>query len=145
MPLLLATLVTAAASALLVSSGNDSEAATSIPAWSGVSLLFVAGAIAAWGIWHRSSTEMAVTNKRVSIKIGMVSRNTTEMMLTKIESIGVHQSVIGRMLNFGTIIIRGTGGTPEPFPKIGHPLEFRRQVQQQLDTLQMAAAGDVTV
>lgn len=88
---------------------------------------------------------MAVTNKRVSIKIGMVSRNTTEMMLTKIESIGVHQSVIGRMLNFGTIIIRGTGGTPEPFPKIGHPLEFRRQVQQQLDTLQMAAAGDVTV
>lgn len=109
-------------------------------------LLVVLGAIAvAWGIWHRSSTEMAVTNKRVLIKVGMVSRNTTEMMLSKIESVNVNQSVLGRMLKFGTITVRGTGGTPEPFAKIAHPLEFRRQVQQELDKLQNRSATAASV
>lgn len=105
-------------------------------------LLFIVLALIAigWGLWHRSSTEMAVTNKRVLIKVGMVSRNTTEMMLSKIESVNVNQNALGRMLNFGTITVRGTGGTPEPFAKIGHPLEFRRQVQQELDKLQSRSA-----
>jgi uncharacterized membrane protein YdbT with pleckstrin-like domain len=79
---------------------------------------------------------MAVTNKRVTVKIGLMSRNTQEMMLQRIESIMVHQTVMGRMLNYGTITLRGVGGTPDPFASIAHPLEFRRQVQQQLDALQ---------
>ena len=85
---------------------------------------------------RRNSVEMAVTNKRVTVKIGLMSRNTQEMMLQRIESIMVHQTVMGRMLNYGTITLRGVGGTPDPFPTIAHPLEFRRQVQQQLDALQ---------
>jgi uncharacterized membrane protein YdbT with pleckstrin-like domain len=85
---------------------------------------------------RRSSVEMAVTNKRVTVKIGLMSRNTQEMMLQRIESIMVHQTVMGRMLNYGTITLRGVGGTPDPFASIAHPLEFRRQVQQQLDALQ---------
>ena len=85
---------------------------------------------------RRNSVEMAVTNKRVTVKVGLMSRSTEEMMLTRIESIMVHQGLAGRMLNYGTITLRGVGGTPDPFPNIGHPLEFRRQVQQQLDALQ---------
>jgi len=57
------------------------------------------------------------------------------MMLSKIESVRVEQGVLGRMLDFGTIVLHGTGGTPDPFPRIAHPLEFRRQVQQQIDKL----------
>ncbi len=85
---------------------------------------------------RRNSVEMAVTNKRVTVKVGLMSRATEEMMLSRIESIMVHQGLMGRMLNYGTITLRGVGGTPDPFPNIGHPLEFRRQVQQQLDGLQ---------
>lgn len=85
---------------------------------------------------RRNSVEMAVTNKRVTVKVGMMSRSTEEMMLTRIESIMVDQSLLGRMLNYGTITLRGVGGTPDPFPKIAHPLEFRRRVQHQLDLLQ---------
>lgn len=85
---------------------------------------------------RRNSVEMAVTNKRVTVKVGLMSRNTQEMMLTRIESIMVHQTLMGRMMNYGTITLRGVGGTPDPFPSIAHPLEFRRQVQQQLDALQ---------
>ncbi len=85
---------------------------------------------------RRNSVEMAVTNKRVTVKVGLMSRATEEMMLTRIESIMVHQTLTGRMLNYGTITLRGVGGTPDPFANIAHPLEFRSQVQHQLDLQQ---------
>jgi uncharacterized membrane protein YdbT with pleckstrin-like domain len=101
----------------------------------GVVLFVVAAVIVAVAFWRRSKTEMAVTNRRVLVKVGLVSHASIEIMLAKIESIRVEQSVTGRILGFGTIVVRGTGGTPEPFLKIAHPLEFRRQVQEQIDKL----------
>ncbi len=85
---------------------------------------------------RRNSVEMAVTNKRVTVKVGLMSRATEEMMLSRIESIMVHQGLWARILGYGTITLRGVGGTPDPFPNIAHPLEFRRQVQHQLDLQQ---------
>jgi membrane protein YdbS with pleckstrin-like domain len=79
-----------------------------------------------------SSSEFAVTNKRVIIKVGFVQRRTVETMLGKVENISVDQGVLGRMLDFGTITITGTGGTQEVFNNIASPLEFRRQVQGQI-------------
>jgi Bacterial PH domain len=57
-----------------------------------------------------------------------------ELLLSKIESIGVDEGLMGRMLGYGTVTVRGTGGTPEPFARILHPMEFRRQVQQQVES-----------
>ena len=79
-----------------------------------------------------SSSEFAVTNKRVIIKVGFVQRRTVETMLGKVENISVNQGVLGRLLDFGTITITGTGGTQEVFNNIASPLEFRRQVQGQI-------------
>lgn len=107
----------------------------------GIVVLAIAVFIFLMAGWQRSSVEMAVTNKRVLAKRGLVRRTTIEMMLGKIESIAVDQGVMGRLFEYGTIIVRGTGGTPEPFPKIAHPLEFRRQVQEQLDKIQNHAAA----
>ena len=78
---------------------------------------------------HYVTSEFAVTNKRVVIKIGFINRKTLEMVLTKAETIRVDQSIAGRLLNYGTIVVTGTGGTNEPFTSIANPLEFRRQVQ----------------
>jgi acyl-coenzyme A synthetase/AMP-(fatty) acid ligase len=101
----------------------------------GVALL-VCGAVAIlMGMVRRNATEMAVTNRRVVIKTGLVSRKTIEMLLNKVESIEVSETAIGRMLGYGTIVVIGTGGTPEPFYKVAHPLEFRSQVQQQIEKL----------
>jgi Bacterial PH domain len=86
----------------------------------------------AWGSAKRNATEMAVTNRRVLIKTGMGSRRTLDMMLSRVESIGVEETMWGRILGYGSVIVRGTGGTPEPFVKISHPQEFRRQVQHQI-------------
>ena len=78
---------------------------------------------------HYLSSEFAITNKRVVIKVGFINRKTLEMVLTKVETIRVDQSILGRVFNYGTIVVTGTGGTNEPFTSIANPLEFRRQVQ----------------
>ncbi len=88
------------------------------------------------GIVMRNATEMTVTNKRVFVKVGFAARRTIELLLSRVESIGVEESVMGRMLGYGTVIIHGTGGTPEVFNRMAHPLEFRTQVQQQIEKSQ---------
>ncbi len=99
----------------------------------GFFLLIIAGAFVGFAFLTRKSVEMGVTNKRVITKSGILSRRTLELLLTKVESIGVEEGILGRMLGYGTVIVRGTGGTPEPFGNIARPLEFRRQVQQQIE------------
>jgi uncharacterized membrane protein YdbT with pleckstrin-like domain len=79
-----------------------------------------------------SSSEFAITNKRVLIKVGLVRRHSLELLLQKIEGIGVDQGIIGRILGYGTITVSGVGGTKEAFQRISNPLEFRRQVQASL-------------
>ena len=100
-------------------------------------VLLVCGVVAILvGMVRRNATEMAVTNRRVVIKTGLASRKTIEMLLNKVESIEVSETTAGRMLGYGTIVVIGTGGTPQPFHKVAHPLEFRSQVQQQIEKLQ---------
>jgi uncharacterized membrane protein YdbT with pleckstrin-like domain len=86
----------------------------------------------------RNATEMAVTNKRVLVKTGMASRRTLDLMLSRVESIGVEETFLGRMIGFGSVIVRGTGGTPESFIMIAHPQEFRRTVQEQIGAQRQA-------
>ena len=92
----------------------------------------VAGALFFIGILRRNATEMAVTSKRVIVKTGIAERRTVEILLSRIESVAVDEPALGRLLGYGTVIVRGTGGTPEMFEKIYHPLEFREQVQRQI-------------
>jgi uncharacterized membrane protein YdbT with pleckstrin-like domain len=79
-----------------------------------------------------SSSEFAITNKRVLIKVGLIRRHSLELLLQKVEGIGVDQGVFGRILGYGTITVSGVGGTKETFQMISNPLEFRRQVQANL-------------
>ncbi len=87
------------------------------------------------GAVRRSATEMAVTSRRVVVKLGLVNRKTIEMLLNKIETIEVSEPMFGRMLGYGSITMIGTGGTSEPFHRIARPLQFRSEVQQQLEKL----------
>ncbi len=79
-----------------------------------------------------ASSEFAVTDHRVLIKVGVIRRHSVELLLDKVEGIGVDQSLWGRMLNYGTISVTGTGGTRESFHDIAGPMEFRRQVQERV-------------
>lgn len=77
--------------------------------------------------WIRyKTTELAVTNKRVIAKSGFISRHTVEININKVDGIQVMQSIPGRLFNFGSLIISGTGAQQAPIPGISNPLDFRR-------------------
>jgi uncharacterized membrane protein YdbT with pleckstrin-like domain len=92
------------------------------------------------GFIVRASTELAVTNKRIIFKQGLISRSTMELNHAKIESIREDQTVMGRMFDCGTLVIEGTGGGKEYLQNIDAPLEFKKQAQSAAD---QAVAGNV--
>ena len=98
-------------------------------------LQFLALAVAVVGVvfllaaaLRRAGTELAVTDQRVVYKQGLISRHTIEMNRAKVESVDVDQSLLGRMLGYGTVRLRGTGGSLEPMAMIGHPLTLRSHI-----------------
>ncbi len=72
------------------------------------------------------STELAVTTRRVIVKHGFIRRSTIEMNISKVESIQVEQSLMGRMLDYGTLVIAGTGPSHAPLAGIAEPMAFRK-------------------
>jgi uncharacterized membrane protein YdbT with pleckstrin-like domain len=99
----------------------------------GVILLAIAAGIFANGLLHRYGFEFAVTNKRVIYRKGIVSVASDELFLDKIESVLVKQGLLGRWLGYGSVSLRGTGGSWEPFPDIADPLLLRRRIQEQIE------------
>jgi uncharacterized membrane protein YdbT with pleckstrin-like domain/DNA-directed RNA polymerase subunit RPC12/RpoP len=98
--------------------------------------IVVAGTAALGACINMKTAEFAVTNKRVLMKCGFIRRRSVEIMLTKIESITVNQGILGRILDFGTIIVGGTGGTKDPFHNIADPLKFRQKIQMEIEKFQ---------
>lgn len=90
-----------------------------------------------------ASIEIAVTDKRVLAKTGIVKRETSELYLTRIEGVEIDQGVLGRMLGFGSLRIRGTGDQVASVPNIDAPLEFRNAVFKAGDKLQRPGAEKV--
>src|SRR5262245_48015594 len=111
------------------------------PFWWAVLFLGVVAIVTFGWSWLRSaSSEFAVTDKRVIIKVGWIRRRTLETMLGKVEGVGVDQSLTGRLLGFGTMMVTGTGGTKEEFDRIADPLEFRRRIQAAISAADEARA-----
>jgi uncharacterized membrane protein YdbT with pleckstrin-like domain len=98
----------------------------------GLLILVGGGVLIGAGFIRKLSTDVVLSNKRVLIKSGLINRKSIEVVLQKVESIGVDESALGRLLGYGGVILRGTGGTFEKFGTIANPNEFRRQVQQQI-------------
>jgi uncharacterized membrane protein YdbT with pleckstrin-like domain len=121
----------------VLASGEQVVARGRISAWSlfwwwffGLLLLIVGIGLVLWIIaWIKlRSTELAVTNKRVILKFGFISRDTIEINLSRIESVQVSQTVMGRLLDYGTIVFSGAGTPQATIPSIASPLEFRKAV-----------------
>jgi uncharacterized membrane protein YdbT with pleckstrin-like domain len=74
---------------------------------------------------RRATTEIAVTDKRVIHKTGLIRRYTTEINNDKVESVDVNQTIFGRILNYGSVRVNGTGSSSEPIHNIDDPLHFR--------------------
>ena len=87
------------------------------------------GALHLFSAWLKQwTTEIAVTDRRVIYKTGLISRRTVEMNMDKVESVDVTQDIFGRILNYGTVLIRGTGASLEPLSTIATPLALRNAI-----------------
>ena len=98
--------------------------------WQAGVLLAVSGVLwlaVRWIEWETS--EFAVTSVRLIFKVGLVARYTTELLLSKVESISVTQGPLGRVLNYGDLTVTGTGAVREVFPRVHDPVGFRNAVQ----------------
>ena len=109
------------------------------------------GLISLWSLWHLfalgllllpvfglglifwvlayvryKTTELAITTKRVIVKHGFIRRRTVEININKVESIQVDQEILGRMFNFGTLVIAGAGNPQAPIAGISSPMAFRK-------------------
>lgn len=73
-------------------------------------------------------TEIAVTNLRVIFKTGFINRHTAEMNMDKVESVTVDQTLLGRMLNYGTVHVRGVGQGIENLKHISDPVALRNAI-----------------
>jgi uncharacterized membrane protein YdbT with pleckstrin-like domain len=121
------------------------------------------GHISLWSIWHLialgvvltpvaiglvflamawvryKTTEIGITTKRVIVKHGFISRKTVEINIGKVESIQVDQSLMGRMLDYGTLLINGTGTSHAPLTGIASPMEFRKAFIEAQDAARRGA------
>jgi uncharacterized membrane protein YdbT with pleckstrin-like domain len=112
---------------------SKSGAGSWIGAKSGAVLLLIALAVFVWPLIARTTTELVITNKRLIAKFGFISTQSIEIRFDRIESVRVNQSLMGRILNYGDIVVTGTGSTFDPIPNIAGPMKFRAALNQQME------------
>jgi len=78
------------------------------------------------------SSRLTITNISIRIRLGILRVQNIQIPLNRIESVEIDQNIIGKLLNYGTIILKGSGGTQETFVKIDAPMDFKRYAEQQL-------------
>jgi uncharacterized membrane protein YdbT with pleckstrin-like domain len=91
-----------------------------------------------------STSEYGITDKRILMKVGFIRRTSLEIFFNKIESIQVKQGILGRILDYGAVVICGTGGSKDPFFFIPDPLDFRKRVQEQMEKSHLAQPAQST-
>jgi uncharacterized membrane protein YdbT with pleckstrin-like domain len=87
----------------------------------------------AWPFIARRTTELVITDKRLIAKFGVVSTQSIEIRFDKIESVKVKQGLLGRILNYGDIIVTGTGSTFDPIRHIASAMKFRMALNQAME------------
>lgn len=93
-----------------------------------VSLFLLLGAYV-----RRHTTELAITNRRIIAKYGVIGRSTYEIMLNRVTGANFDQPLWGRLLGYGTILVHGAGGDVSPFDGVEEPQKFQRALIKVLE------------
>ena len=106
--------------------------------------LLIALGVIAWPLIARKSTELVITSKRLVAKFGVASTQSIEIRFDRIETVRVKQSLMGRILNYGDIVITGTGSTFDPIPNISKPMNFRTALNDAMEATRPVARSTAT-
>lgn len=104
-------------------------------AGAGLFIVFVGIALLSGAYIRQTSTELAVTNRRIIAKYGMISRTTFEILVNRITGSNFDQTVMGRLLGFGTVLVHGAGGDISPFDEIADPQGFHQALMMVMERL----------
>ena len=91
-------------------------------------LLVVAGI---WAVNIYGGRKYILTNRRLILKRGLVRRESTDLVLRRCEGVSIAQSIMGRLLGYGTVSV-STGEVANEFRLIEHPVEFATHINQQI-------------
>ena len=78
----------------------------------------------------KATTEIAITNRRLVYKRGLIARYVGEMNIDRIEGVNVLQGVWGRIFNYGRVMVRGMGVGEVVLPPIEDPIRFRKAIEK---------------
>lgn len=104
---------------------------TDIIHYAGLLMLVLGGFHLIKSVLLKMGTEYVVTNKRVILKSGILSRDALELMLNKCEGLRITQSVLGRIFGFGSILVT-TGSVTNTFKFVANPMKFRNEINRQI-------------
>jgi len=101
----------------------------------GIALIFALAGLGmlTGAVIRQSSTELAITNRRLIAKYGFISRATFEIMINRVSGANFDQTVMGRILGYGTILVHGAGGDISPFDVVADPQSFQRALMDVLE------------
>ena len=83
-----------------------------------------------WMTYHCSI--LNIKKKQVILCTGILVRQTIDIPMNKIESIDIRQSILGSLLQYGSLVITGTGGTRQYVNYLAKPLTCRRYIEQMM-------------
>ncbi|MBV8391606.1 MAG: PH domain-containing protein [Alphaproteobacteria bacterium] len=113
---------------LLFSAGHLNEKLQQPCRWVALAVFALAALAFLHARFQQWMSELAITNHRVIYKRGFLWRHTVEMNMDKVETVDVGQSILDRLLGYGTIRVRGTGQGIETLSRIAHPIELRNAI-----------------
>lgn len=87
------------------------------------------------------STELVITDQRVIAKTGLIATTSYELMMSKVEGATIDQSAMGRILGYGTLMVKGTGGGISPIDLIAKPYAFHNQLMNSIRAQKGAGEG----
>jgi len=99
----------------------------------GFMLFFIPSILGLYLILKIVFTEQGITTKKGLKKVGIISRNTEELLLSKVETIEINQGVLGRILGFGNVSLTGTGISSLVFNTISNPMKVKNNIESLLN------------
>jgi uncharacterized membrane protein YdbT with pleckstrin-like domain len=107
--------------------------------WVGAAVLVIFLIVLLWGLIRRITTTYTITNRRLTIRSGLLSREMHETRLERVQNVNSRQRLLERLLRVGTVDFDTAGGAAYDFRFRGvdDPARIVRTVDKALHELRL--------